>query len=114
MKEQRMKRVSNFSKITPAAKKRLEALASLPDSEIDTSDIPEWTDEDFANAIRLNGRPLSEVMTFYKIRKAPITARIDLDVLEWLKSQGEGYQTRMNSILRAAMLNDLRQHHQQE
>jgi len=30
--------------------------------------------------------------------------RIDADVLAWLKSQGKGYQTRMNAILREAML----------
>jgi hypothetical protein len=36
------------------------------------------------------------------------TARIDLDVLEWLKSKGEGYQTRLNAIPREAMTKDLR------
>ena len=82
----------------------------MPDSSIDTDDIPEWTDEDFANAVRLNGKPLSEIMKYYKVRKAPITARIDIDVLEWLKSQGEGYQTRLNTILRTAMVKDLRRH----
>jgi uncharacterized protein (DUF4415 family) len=30
-------------------------------------------------------------------------------VLAWLKSQGKGYQTRMNAILREAMLRSLRQ-----
>ena len=85
----------------------------MPDSMIDTSDIPELTEEDFANAIRLNGRPLSEVMALYRVKKAPITACIDIDVLEWLKSKGEGYQTHLNSILRAAMLSDLRQHHKE-
>jgi uncharacterized protein (DUF4415 family) len=30
--------------------------------------------------------------------------RIDADVLAWLKSQGAGYQTRLNAILRRAML----------
>jgi len=30
--------------------------------------------------------------------------RIDADVLEWLKSQGKGYQSRLNEILLAAML----------
>jgi uncharacterized protein (DUF4415 family) len=32
-----------------------------------------------------------------------VTARIDADVLFWLKSNGEGYQSRMNAILRQAM-----------
>ena len=33
--------------------------------------------------------------------KASISLRVDADVLEWLKSQGPGYQTRINAILRA-------------
>ncbi len=32
-----------------------------------------------------------------------IHARVDADVLAWLKKQGRGYQTRMNDILRQAM-----------
>lgn len=33
--------------------------------------------------------------------KASIALRVDTDVLEWFKSQGPGYQTRMNAVLRA-------------
>ena len=33
--------------------------------------------------------------------KASISLRLDADVLEWLKAQGPGYQTRINAILRA-------------
>ena len=33
--------------------------------------------------------------------KASISLRVDADVLEWLKAQGPGYQTRINAILRA-------------
>lgn len=33
--------------------------------------------------------------------KASISLRVDADVLEWFKSQGDGYQTRMNAVLRA-------------
>ena len=33
--------------------------------------------------------------------KASISLRVDADVLDWLKSQGPGYQTRINAILRA-------------
>jgi uncharacterized protein (DUF4415 family) len=32
---------------------------------------------------------------------------VDADVLAWLKSQGKGYQTRINAILREAMLRSL-------
>lgn len=33
--------------------------------------------------------------------KASIALRVDADVLEWFKSQGPGYQTRINAVLRA-------------
>ena len=33
--------------------------------------------------------------------KASISLRLDADVLEWFKAQGPGYQTRINSVLRA-------------
>lgn len=36
--------------------------------------------------------------------KTQISVRIDRDVLDWLKSQGEGYQTRINQLLREQML----------
>jgi uncharacterized protein (DUF4415 family) len=73
----------------------LKALAARPESEIDTSDIPELTAEQWKRGVR--GR-------FYRPVKRQITARVDADVLEWLKSQGEGYQSRINAILRREML----------
>lgn len=33
--------------------------------------------------------------------KASVSLRLDADVLDWFKSQGRGYQTRMNAVLRA-------------
>jgi hypothetical protein len=40
----------------------------------------------------------------YRPVKRIVTARLDGDVLEWLKSSGRGYQSRMNAILRREML----------
>ncbi len=34
-------------------------------------------------------------------RKAPINLRIDEDILDWFRKTGKGYQTRINSVLRA-------------
>ena len=45
---------------------------------------------------------------FYRPVKQQLTVRIDADVLEWLKGQGSGYQSRLNEILRNAMLDKLR------
>jgi uncharacterized protein (DUF4415 family) len=36
-------------------------------------------------------------------RKAPISLRVDPEVLDWFKAQGPGYQTRINTVLRAFM-----------
>jgi uncharacterized protein (DUF4415 family) len=33
--------------------------------------------------------------------KTSISLRVDQDVLDWFKSQGDGYQTRINAVLRA-------------
>ena len=33
--------------------------------------------------------------------KTSIALRVDADVVDWFKSQGPGYQTRMNAVLRA-------------
>ena len=33
--------------------------------------------------------------------KTSISLRMDADILEWFKSQGAGYQTRINTVLRA-------------
>ncbi len=33
--------------------------------------------------------------------KTPVTIRLDADVLAWFKSQGRGYQTRINAVLRS-------------
>ncbi|MDR1946791.1 MAG: BrnA antitoxin family protein [Desulfovibrio sp.] len=63
----------------------LAALRAMPDSEIDYSDIP----------------PLESM---YRPRKEMTTVRIDSDVLVWLRAQGKGYQTKINAILRRAML----------
>ncbi|SOE52114.1 hypothetical protein ODI_R3931 [Orrella dioscoreae] len=45
---------------------------------------------------------------FYKPTKTSTTVRIDSDVLAWLRSQGKGYQTRINAILRREMLASLK------
>lgn len=81
--------------LTAAEIEHLKMLAARPDSEIDTSDIPELTEEQWATARRLR---------LYRPNKRQVTARLDGDVLAWLKADGRGYQSRMNAILRREML----------
>jgi uncharacterized protein (DUF4415 family) len=73
-------------------------LHNRPDSEIDLSDIPELTESFWKTARRGD---------LYRTAKESVTVRIDSDVLLWLKSGGKGYQTRINAILRLAMLKEL-------
>ena len=80
---------------TEAQEAHLKVLSSRPESEIDYSDIPPLTEEQFKHARR---------GAFYRPVKHQITARVDADVLEWLKGQGKGYQSRINAILRREML----------
>ena len=86
--------------LTDTQREHLAELAALPDESIDTSDIPELSDEAWSAGVR--GR-------FYRPVKQQITARVDADVLDWLKSQGRGYQGRLNAILRREMLASLKQ-----
>ena len=66
----------------------------LGDNDIDFSDNPEVTAEMFAKAVLRKGlKPV--------VRKTQVTLRIDEDVLTWFKKQGKGYQTRINSLLKA-------------
>ena len=81
---------------------RLAALAALHDDTIDFSDIPRTTAKDWDGAVR--GK-------FYRPIKEATTVRIDADVKAWLKSKGKGYQTKINEILRLAMLDELKQSH---
>lgn len=74
-----------------------QRLDTMSDEDIDLSDCPEITPELFAKAIvRRGGLPAAK-------NKAQVTLRIDSEVLEWFKSQGQGYQTQINTLLRAYM-----------
>lgn len=69
---------------------------ALRDEDIDLSEAPEITPEIFATAIVRRGlQPPPS--------KQQITIRLDYDVLKWFRAQGEGYQTRINALLRAYM-----------
>lgn len=81
--------------LTEERKAELKALADMPDSGIDYCDIPPLTEEFWKNAVP---------NPFYKPIKTHASVRIDSDVMAWLKSHGKGYQTRMNAILREAMM----------
>ncbi len=71
-------------------KSDLKHIDALTNDTIDYSDIPEL-DENFFKEAKAVTPP----------GKKQLTIRLDKDVLEWMQSQGAGYQSRINSILRA-------------
>ena len=91
--------LNNLPPLTEEQKIRINKLAKMKDEDIDLSDIPELTDNFWKNAQR--GR-------FFRPVKESTTVRLDADILAWLKSAGKGYQTRINAILRHAMLKELK------
>lgn len=70
--------------------KRLEEIQNIPDSAIDTSDIPELDDHFWENAQMVK-----------PITKKAISIRLDSDVLDWFQKQGKGYQSMINTVLRS-------------
>ena len=82
-----------MKKITKAQNKEIRALRRMKNEQIDLTDIPQSGDWDKA-----------VVGKFYRPIKKSLTIRIDADVLAWLKGQGKGYQTRINGLLRHAMI----------
>lgn len=88
-----------MSKADNKRAKELRSLEKMKQKDIDLSDLPEV--RDWAGAV---------VGKFYRPIKKPLTLRVDADVLAWLKSQGKGYQTRINEILRSAMMNQDSRH----
>ncbi|HTU51349.1 MAG TPA: BrnA antitoxin family protein [Acidobacteriaceae bacterium] len=77
----------------------LKKLRKMRDRGIDLSELPELTETFWQNAVP---------NPFYRPVKKQITLRIDADILAWLRQQGpEGYQSRLNALLRSVMLRDL-------
>jgi uncharacterized protein (DUF4415 family) len=78
--------------VPPEIQAELDALATLPEDQIKTDDIPEV--QDWSGAKR---------GMFYRPIKQQITLRLDADLVDWFKThhpQDEGYQTSINRALR--------------
>ncbi len=84
---------------TPLTDEQRAQLRALKDRPIDFSDIPELPPDAFKNAVR--GK-------FYRPVKQAVSLRLDADVIAWLKKDGDGYQTRVNRMLREKMLEELK------
>jgi uncharacterized protein (DUF4415 family) len=80
-------------KLTKEQKRDIRAIAAKRDRDIDFSDAPPVLDWSGA-----------EIGKFYRPAKKPVTMRLDSDIIDWLKADGRGYQTKANWLLRHAML----------
>ena len=86
-----------MKKLTKDQRRDSRAIAAKKDEDIDFSDAPPVLDWSGA-----------EIGKFYRPTKRPVTMRLDSDVIEWLKAEGSGYQTKANWLLRNAMLHFMR------
>jgi uncharacterized protein (DUF4415 family) len=89
---------STAHKVPSELEAQLRAATSLADAQIDTTDPDAPEVKDWSGATR--GK-------FYRPLKRQKTLRIDADVLAYFESQGPGYLSRMNAVLRQAMLRAL-------
>jgi uncharacterized protein (DUF4415 family) len=85
---------NNLGAQTSQQRKRLQQIAAMPDEQIDYSDIA-----NSANVVRWT-RPDALVSTE---NKQQVTLRLDADVLNFFKTTGKKYQSRINAALREYM-----------
>ncbi len=98
-----MKSASSRSEKLPSASRKFTSMKSKTDwvrlksGAGDVKPTPEHPEADVKHIVRgLVRKGLKPLPS-----KASISLRVDQDVLEWFKAQGTGYQTRINTVLRA-------------
>ncbi|HEX3652422.1 MAG TPA: BrnA antitoxin family protein [Rhizomicrobium sp.] len=82
----RAKGRTDWKRIARLSEAQIERMAARD------ADNPATKKNDWANAF-IGVPPL----------KTPVNAKFDVDVVEWFKAQGRGYQARMNAVLRRYM-----------
>jgi uncharacterized protein (DUF4415 family) len=80
----KMKDLTDWDRVRSMSEEEIERNAA------EDADNPPWTEEEWARA-----------RVVFPQGKAPVTLRLDKDIIAWFKSQGRGYQTRINAALRA-------------
>ena len=106
---------ANTGKKPRFSKEFIEASIAAAPEKVEYGDIAPWTDKQFKSAIKSNSlEELREKLAERRRKrgergpqktpsKQSVTLRLDRDILARLKASGEGWQTRLNSLLRAAM-----------
>ena len=96
--------VRTLEDLPPIDGERIKKLKKMQDKDIDFSDMSALSQEQLARFVpaKLLNRSL------YRPVKVPVKINYDADVIEWFRSFGKGYQTRMNMALREYMLSQCR------
>ena len=80
------------------SKTNWDRLHQAEDAQIDYSDIPVTTDEFWKDA--------KVVMPLHKVH---LSLRLDQDIVDYFKKQGQGYQSKINAVLKTYVLAHLNQ-----
>ncbi|HEV2336321.1 MAG TPA: BrnA antitoxin family protein [Stellaceae bacterium] len=78
-----MKSETDWARLNAMTEEEIERNA------LDDPDNPPMTEDDWKNA-----------RVVWPQGKAPVTLRLDRDIIAWFKARGRGYQTRINAVLR--------------
>ena len=95
MTEERITRVSRKELAKMKDRTDWARVNAMSEEEIERNaaedpDNPPWTEKEWARA-----------RVVWPQGKAPVTLRLDRDIIAWFKARGRGYQTRINAVLRA-------------
>lgn len=91
----------------------VDEMWSRPPGRTDWAKVDALTDEDIARAVASDpdAAPIdldwSNAKIYYPKGKLPVSLRVDADVFAFFKSNGRGYQTRMNAVLRSYVEHEL-------
>ena len=84
----------------------LEAMRNRGESKTDWARVKAMTEEELEAAIDdeddIGAINWETAIIGLPERKREVHIRLDADLVDWLKQNGRGYQTRINAILRAA------------
>lgn len=98
-----MKKKENIKSYTT---EELAAMRKRGESCTDWAKIDAITEQDLEASISADEDDIHKKIDWTQAfvglppRKKHINIRVDVDVLDWFRSQGKGYQTYMNSVLR--------------
>jgi uncharacterized protein (DUF4415 family) len=78
-------------------KSEIEAVRKAKEAQAAGHDLPK---EEYKDIPRLTKAQLASMVRLRDVkRKVPVSVRLDPQVLDWLRSKGEGHLTRINDIL---------------